>query len=96
MDVKDATENIEHIEHMRPWIALVFSLLLGTNVLWFSFYKTVEFNIVAQEQRITRLQRLVSQLISANKNAVKIERIEHQVDVIDHRLSDLSRALQDK
>lgn len=83
-----------NVWHVRPWVVLMFSLLLGTNVVWFSFYKTVESDIVAQEQRITRLQKLVSQLISANENAVKIQRIEHQVDVIDNRLSDLSNTLQ--
>jgi len=84
-------------ERFRSLLRVVFGVILGVllvgDIFQYSLHKTLSGRVENQERRIERLNRMVNDLLTANENAQKIEKIEQQVDGIDDRILDLTDAI---
>lgn len=74
-------------------VLLVGALLIG-DVALYSMYKALRSRVEGQDHRVERLQQMVTDMLKANQNAEKIEKIETQVDAIEGQVTDLSTTLK--
>lgn len=85
-------------ERLRSALRLVFACCLGAcligDVLLYSLYQALRSQSDSQEHRIERLNNMVSDLMMANDNAKKIEKIEQQVNGIEGQVSDLTATIK--
>lgn len=84
-------------DRFRSLLRVVFGVLLGVllagDIFQYSIHEALSARVENQERRIERLNRMVDDLLTANENAQKIEKIEQQVDGIDDRIHDLTDAI---
>jgi len=73
----------------------VFLLLVGDLVMY-SAYQTLSSRVEGQDHRIERLQKMVTDVVKANRNAEKIEKIEGQVDNIETQMTDLTTTIKEQ
>lgn len=85
-------------EGTRGWVRVVLGMCVATlllgDVFLYSHHQALQARVENQERRIERLDKVVSDLLLANENAEKIEKIEQQVDGIDGQVQELTKAIK--
>jgi hypothetical protein len=85
-------------ERGRVWLRgitlVAIGMLLVTDVAMYSMYQTMHSRVVSQDHRIERLQQMVANMIKANQNAEKIQKIKTQVESIDVQVTELTTTLK--
>jgi hypothetical protein len=98
MPMPDETETLEAPRERRNWLriggALLVTFLLISNIALYSLHKALTSRVEGQDHRIERLQQMVTDMLKANQNAEKIEKIETQVDSIGVQVTDLTTTIQ--
>lgn len=79
---------------LRMMFAVCLAVLLVATVALFSLYEALKSQTESQEHRIERLNNMVSDLLVANENAQKIEKIEQQVNGIEGQVTELTDAIK--
>lgn len=85
-------------ERLRSVLRLVFACCLAAcligDILLYSLYQALRSQSDSQEHRIERLNNMVGDLMMANENAQKIEKIEQQVNGIEGQVTDLTNTIK--
>lgn len=96
----DEPQTAEQPRDRRNWlravVAVVVLLLLVGDVALYSLYKALRSRVEAQDHRVERLQDMVTDMIAANQNAEKIQKIETQVDAIGVQVTDLTTTIKEQ
>lgn len=79
---------------LRMAFAVSLAVLLVATVALFSLYETLKSQTESQERRIERLNNMMGDLLVANENAEKIEKIEQQVNGIQDQVTDLTDVIK--
>lgn len=81
------------------WLRIVFATLLGAlfvaNVAMYSLYQALRSRVESQDHRIERLNSMITDVLSANENAAKVESISQKVDGIETQVKDLSKDIKE-
>lgn len=81
---------------LRAFVGVLIALLLVGDVALYSLYQALRSRVWSQEHRVERLHKLVTDMIKANQNAEKIEKIETQVDGIETQVSELTETIKEQ
>ena len=79
---------------LRAAFGVLLAVLLMGNILMYSLYKSLQARVQNQERRIERFYGVVDNLLLANGNAEKIEKIEQQVESIDGQMKELTDVIK--
>lgn len=87
-------------ERLRQWLRVIVavfvaSLLVG-DLAMYSLYQALRSRVEGQDHRIERLQKMVTDMLKANRNGKKIEKIETQVNNIGVQVSDLTTTIKEQ
>jgi hypothetical protein len=105
-DNPDTVEDTEPQENgnqanRRPGgrLRMIFAVCLGGlmmgDVALYSLYQSVHSRVEAQDRRIERMNKLLTDLLASRDNAKKIEEIEQQVDGVVTAVEDLQHMVTD-
>jgi uncharacterized protein HemX len=78
----------------RVVLPVAFLAVLMADVALYSMVQALSSRVEAQDHRLERLQKMVTDMIGANQNAEKIEKIETQVDGIETQVNELTTTLK--
>lgn len=88
------------LRERRWWVWITVAAVLGTllvvDVVLYSLYKALQSRSQGQDHRIERLEKMVTDMIQANQNAEKIEKIETQVDGIEVQVTELTSTIKEQ
>lgn len=79
----------------RVVVALVMGALLVGDVALYSLYQAMRSQVEAHEHRIERLDKMITDVLATNQNAIKLEAITTKVDAIDVQVQELTSTLKD-
>lgn len=79
---------------LRTTFAVVLTVLLVGNVALYSLHQTLNARVESQEHRIQRLNKMLTDMLTANQNAEKIEKIKQQVSGIEGQMDDLTTTIK--
>ena len=79
---------------LRITFAVVLAVLIMGHVALFSLHQALHSRVESQEHRLERLNQMLSDMLAANKNGEKIERIEQQVNGIESQMNDLTTTIK--
>jgi hypothetical protein len=80
----------------RIGIALILGVLLVGDIALYSLYQALRSQVEAHEHRIERQDKLITDMLSTNENAVKLEAITGKVDNIEIRVQELTTAVKEE
>ncbi len=85
-------------ERIRGFLRIIFGICLGVllvgDIALYTLYQTLSSQNESQERRIERFSKMVNDLLVANQNAEKIEKIEQQVNGIEDQITGLTDTLK--
>jgi len=94
----DEPQSAEPPRDRRSWLRAIAAVFVGFlfvgEVALYSLHKALRSRVEAQDHRVERLQEMVADMIKANQNAEKIEKIETQVDSIGVQVTDLTTTIK--
>ena len=95
----ESTPQPSENSRIRLWLgAAIFAvcLLLVGDIVMYSAYQTLSSRVEGQDHRIERLQKMLIDMIAANQNVEKIEKIEGQVENINVQMTDLTTTIKEQ
>ena len=95
---EDSASNGQVFQTFHPWVTIflcgiVVVLIIG-DIALYSLFQTMQSRVELQESRIERLTRNVTDMLTTNENAKKIQKIETQVDGIRTELEEVTSVLK--
>lgn len=88
----------ENNERLRAFLRVAFAVCLSVvvmaDVALYSLHQALHSRVEAQEHRIERLNKMLTDTLAANQNAEKIEKIGQQVTGIESQMDDLTTAIK--
>jgi len=89
---------VENKEPLRSFLRITFAVCLGVllmgDVTLYFLHESLKAQVSSHEYRIERLNGMVSDLMMANDNAEKIEKIEQQVNGINGQVRELTAVIK--
>jgi len=80
----------------RVLVGICLAVFFLGDVFLYSHHRALQARVESHERRIERLDKAITDLLMANDNAEKIEKIEQQVVGIDGQMDDLTTFLKDE
>ena len=90
--VENGSERFRTI--LKTTFAVILAVLLMGHVALYSLHQALYSRVESQEHRIERLSKMLTDMLTANQNAEKIEKIEQQVTGIGGQMDDLTDAIK--
>jgi hypothetical protein len=96
----DANNGGNGWERLRHWLRMVYAVLLAVllvgDIALYSLYQAEHSRVNSLDHRIERMDHMLMDLLAAQGNAEKIEKIEQQVTGMQGRMDDLATVLKEE
>jgi len=91
---EDEETNERALSWLRVLMGVLFGMLILADLHLYSLYEAESSRVEAMDRRMERLDQTLSDLLTINENAEKIEKIEQRVSGIEVRVGELADSLE--